>query len=95
MLDLGGSNPEGKSCKSAMGGGVRVAADNAHARQCGSLFRTDDVEDALARVRHGEFGEAEFGAVAVESLYLLACHFVNDALVTMGGWHIVVGSSQH
>ncbi|MCY1459980.1 hypothetical protein D9M71_774990 [compost metagenome] len=53
------------------------------------------MEDALARVRHGEFGEAEFGAVAVESLYLLACHFVNDALVTMGGWHIVVGSSQH
>ena len=44
--------------KRAVGRGVRVAANDGHARQGGALLRANHVHDALADVVHLEFGDA-------------------------------------
>ena len=48
MLDLGGTDTEGKSSECSMGGSVRVSADNSCAWKSEALLRSNNVDDTLA-----------------------------------------------
>ena len=48
-LDLAGADPERERAEGAVGRGVRVAADDRHARLRQPELRPDDVDDALVR----------------------------------------------
>ena len=94
VLDLRGADTEGQRPEGAMGRGVAVAADDGHAGLGHALFRADDVNDALADVRHGEVRDAELGAVPLQGLDLNARFRVVDAARTVGGRHVVVADRQ-
>ncbi len=84
----------GQRTERAVGRGVRVAADHAHAWQGCALLRANHVDDALARIIHLEFGDAVLVAVVVEGLHLQARHLILDgtnATLAFGrGRHVMV-----
>ena len=59
MLHFRSADAEGQRAERAMGGGVAVAADDGGAGQGPALLRADDMDDALARIVHGEIFDAE------------------------------------
>ena len=90
MLDLAGTDTKGERAKGAVGGGVRVPADDDHARERQPLLWTDDVDDALADVVHREEGDAGGAAVFLQGLDLLGADQVGNRFVPIGGGHVVV-----
>ena len=70
--------------------GIGVAADDRHARERVALFRSDDVDDALARRVHRVERDGELGAVRPEGLDLLAGHRIGDLELGVGGGDVVV-----
>ena len=66
MLDFGRADAVRQRRERAVGGGMRIPADDGHARQGRALLRPDDVNDALAHVRHLELTDAEALAVLVQ-----------------------------
>ena len=81
--------------KSAVGGGVAVAAHHGHAGQGGAVFWTNHVHDALALGHEGEKRRrAKLGDIGVERGNLLFAHRVGNAVVAQfpaGGGRVVVG----
>ena len=94
VFDLGGADAERQRAKGAVRGGVRIAADDGHARQGGALLGTHHVHHALTFVAHGVFGDAEFGAVAVQGFDLQPGDGIGDAPIAVLGRHVVVGGGQ-
>ena len=94
MFDLGGADAEGKRPKSAVRGGMRVAADDGHARLREALFRPDHMDDALADIIHGEERHAEFGGVAGQGLDLNAGFLILDSSRAVGCRNVVVGDGE-
>ena len=90
MLDLGGADAEGQRAKGAVGGGVRIAADDRGARQGEALFGADHMHHALTLVTHAQFGDAEGLAVGAERLDLEARNRIGDAGGAVGGGDVVV-----
>ena len=82
--------------KRPMGGGVGVATHHRHARQGGTIFRTDHMHDALALGHEGEErGRTEFADVVVQGGDLRFADGVGDAVIAQlpaGGGGVVVGS---
>ncbi len=95
MLDLGRADTMCQSAECAMGGGMAVTADDGHARQGKTLFRADDMDDALADVLFGIVFDAEVGGVLRERLDLNAAFLVLDAFVAIRrGRYIVVDDGE-
>ena len=95
MLDLGGADAVRQRAEGAMRRGVAVAADDGHARQREALFRTDDVDDALALVACRIIFDAEFGGIGGQRFHLDAAFLVLDAEMAVGrGRHIVVDDGE-
>ena len=90
VLDLARADAEGERAERAVGGRVRVAADDGHARQGAALLRADDVDDALVGVAHREVRDAELGGVLAQHLDLPGGDRVGDRLVDVGGRDVVV-----
>ena len=92
VLDLGGADAEGERAEGAVGGGVRVAADDGHAGLGEAKLGADDVDDALRGRLHVEELDAEFGAVAAEGFDLAQGGLVDDveAVGDGGGGDVVV-----
>ena len=63
-LDLARPDPERQRPERAVGAGVRVAADDGHARLGQAQLRSDDVDDALRWRADAVERDAELGAVA-------------------------------
>ena len=91
VLDLAGPHAERDGTEGAVGRGVAVTAHDGHPGLGPALLGSDDVDDALVRVTHGEAGDAELGGVVVEYLQLLGRDRVLDRLVDVLGGHVVVG----
>jgi hypothetical protein len=95
VLDFAGADAVRQCAKGAVGGGVRIAADDGHARQRGAVFRADDVHDALALVHEREERRrADLRHVVVQRGDLLFADRVGDAVVALlpaGGGGVVVG----
>ena len=64
VLDVGGADALRQCTERAVRRGVRIAADDRHARQRRALLRTDDVHDALTTIEDVELADAEVPAVA-------------------------------
>ena len=76
--------------KSAVGGGVAVAADDRHARQGKTLFRPDDVDDALALVAFGIIFDTEILGVLRKRFHLNAAFLILDAFQPVSGGRDIV-----
>ena len=63
VLDLGGADAEGQRAEGAVGGGVRVAADDRHARLGDAELGPDHVDDALLVGAEAVERDAELRAV--------------------------------
>ena len=94
VLDLARADAVRERAEGAVGGGVRVAADDRHARQRRALLRADDVDDALAAIVHLELGDAEAIAVRVERVDLQARDRIGDAVRAIGRRHVVVADRE-
>src|SRR5437867_3306134 len=80
VLDLAGADAVGERPEGAMGGGVRVAADDGSARQREALLGTDHMYDALAAVALMVVLDAEVARVLRERLNLQRRFRIVDAL---------------
>ena len=92
VLDFAGADAEGERAEGAVGGGVRVAADDGHAGLGGAELGADHVDDALDRVLHVEELDAELGAVLAQGVDLRGGDLVGDdeAVLRAGGGDVVV-----
>ena len=70
MLDLGGADAEGQRAHGAVRRGVAVAADDGHARLAETLFRPDDVDNALVKAGDRKVRDPELLDVALEHVDL-------------------------
>ena len=84
----------GQCAKSAVGRGVAVAADDGHAWQGETLFRTNDVNDALTVVEFVVVFDVEVGSVLCQGLDLECGFRVVDAVAAVRGRHVVVDDGQ-
>ena len=100
MFDLARTDPEGERTKRAMRGGMAVATDQSGAGQGKTLFRPDDMDDALFGRDLVEQFDAEFGCVAAECGELVRTFRIGDRqarairIGTGGGRQIMVGHSK-
>ena len=94
MLDFTGSDAVRQSTKSAVGRGVRVAANYRHARQGGAVFRADHMHDALAFGQKRKISRStKLLHIAVQGHHLLFAGGVGDpciALLPACGGRVVV-----
>ena len=91
MRHLGAADAEGERAHRAVGRGVAVAADQQQPRLGQPRFRTDDVDDALARPAQAKVADAVLGAVARQGLDQSAAARVGDLLhPARVGRHVVV-----
>ncbi len=82
--------PNAERAERAVRRRVAVAADDRHAGLGEALLRTDDVDDALARITHAVEADAELLAVPREHIHLLGRDGVGHRLVEVGGRDVVV-----
>ena len=83
VLDLRRADAEGERAEGAVRRRVAVAAYQGHTRQGEALFRTDDMDDAVTRIRHLEQRHAEGRAVAPQRIDL-ELRIRRDRLVSIG-----------
>ncbi len=102
VLDLARADAEGERAEGAVGGGVRVAAHDRHARLGDAELGADHVHDPLAVGAERVHGHAELFAVALERFHLHARKLVLDARghgravggrVVVGGRERAVGTA--
>jgi hypothetical protein len=93
VLDLARADAEGQRAERAVRRGVRVAADDRHARLGDAELGPDDVDDALLVAAQRVDRDAELRAVALERLDLHAAELVLDQRGGRGavGRRVVVG----
>ena len=78
--------------KRAVRRGMRVATHHGHARQRRTVFRADDMHDALALILERKVGQrADFADIGVQRLDLLTGDRILDPLLPVVGRRIVVG----
>ena len=94
MLDLGRADAVGEGAKGAMRRGVAVTADDGHAGEGETLFRADDVDDALPAVEFIEVLDAELASVLGHGLDLQPALGIVDAVAAVGGGDVVVDHRQ-
>src|SRR5262249_32137828 len=90
VLDFGRADAVGERAKSAIGGGMAVAADQRHARQREALLRADDVDDALALVEFVVIFKVEEFRVLGEIGYLRRALWVGVGQLAVSGRHVVI-----
>src|SRR5207245_7610415 len=91
QLDLGRADAEGEGAEGAVGGGVRVAADDQHSRLGESELGADHVHDALPPAADLMQRDAFVAAVLRQHVHLLAGELVCRARATPGGDVVVHG----
>lgn len=81
VLDLTGTDTEGKGTEGTVCGGVTVTADDSCAGEGETLLRTDDVDNTLALVAHAKVCETEVLDVLLEGAALEAGVVLFDELI--------------
>ena len=89
VLDLRGADAEGQRPEGAVGGGVRIAADDGRAGQGQAQLRPDDVDDALAVAAQIVEGHAEVTAVSRQRVDLRLGDGIAD-VYTVGRRDVVI-----
>ena len=70
---------------------MAVTADDRVAGEGKTVFRSDDVDDAVLGMSESEECKAEFLGIACEGLDLIARHGIGDRFVLIESGDIVVG----
>ena len=94
VFNFGSADTKGQCAKRAVGGGMRVAADNGHPRQGHALFRPHYVDDPLIRVIQVIQFDAKFFAVFDQFLHLDTRHFTAGINVFGLGRDVVIHGSE-
>ena len=94
MLDLTRADAEGQCAKGPVGRGVRISADDRHARLGDAQFGPDHVDDPLILVTPGKNSYAELVAVLLESFELAARDRIGDGRGEGVGRNIMVGGGE-
>ena len=68
IADLTGTNPKGNGSECTVGGGVGISAGDGHAGMRETLFRTDNMDDALLAGWQIKKGNTEFLTIFSECL---------------------------
>ena len=89
-LHFAGADAESDGTHGPVGGSVRIAADDGHARQGQSLFRSHDVDDAVVRTHHPVMGQPELGGIARQRVHLGLGNGIFDYLVLVMRRGVVV-----
>ena len=79
MLNIGGANTVCQRSHRAMSRGVRITADNCHARQGRTLLWTHDMNNTLPLIIKRYFGYLVFRTIIIKSLQLNARYLVFNA----------------
>ena len=90
-LDLARADAERERAERAVRAGVRIAADDRHARLGQAELRPDDMDDALRGVADAVQRDAELGAVRLELADLGRGHLVEDRQAAVRRRDRVVG----
>ncbi|CAB5046366.1 unannotated protein [freshwater metagenome] len=90
MFHLAGTDSECKCAKRTMSCCVAIAANNCHAGKRAALFWSDDMNDSLIWVTHGEQREAVLSCIVAKHLYLLCGNGICDWQMDISSWHVVV-----
>src|SRR6202035_3259659 len=93
VLDLARADAEGDRAERAVRRGVRVAADDRHARLGEAELRADHVHDALPGVAHRVQADTELSRVLAQRLDLRAGNRVGDRAVRAGERHARAGNA--
>ena len=91
MLDLTCADAERQCAKRAVSSGMAVPADDSHAGLRQSLFRTNDVDNALLPAMRPIERNAEFAAVLLKLGDLGLSHLIDDGQVAIVSRDAVVG----
>ena len=94
MFNFGRADAVGQRAKSAVGRRVAVTTDNGHAGQGPTLFRANDVHNALTDIGHGVIVNAKILGVLVERIDLntaILGHGGSIGAIQRGG-HVVIGN---
>ena len=94
QFDLGRADAPGQTRERTMGGGMRIAADDGHARQRGTLLGPDDMHDALALVGNIKVRDALLARIRIQGFHLQTGNRVGDAGAAIGGGHVVIDHGQ-
>jgi hypothetical protein len=94
MLDLARADPEGQRAERPMGGRVRVAANDRHARLGGPQLRADHVHDPLLRRVQPEQLDRELPGVRLQHAHLFGGDGIGDRQAAIAGGHVVVHRGQ-
>ena len=70
--------PNASAAECAVGSGVAIAANHRHAGLRQTLFRTDDVHDALLVAIEAEAADAKLAAIGFKLGDLRGRDFIND-----------------
>ncbi len=90
VFDFAGANSERERAERAVRRGMAVAADDRHARLRVALFRTDDVDNALANIVNVVQRDAELFAIGAERVDLLLRDRIQNRQAAIGGRNVVV-----
>ncbi|MPM81067.1 hypothetical protein SDC9_128119 [bioreactor metagenome] len=90
MFDLGGADAERDRTEGAVGGGVRVAADDGHARLGQAQLRADDVHHTLVEVTQGVDRQTELPGVGTDGVQLQPGDRVGDRRENVVGGRVVI-----
>ena len=90
-LYLRRSDAESHGTHGPVGRGVRVAADNGHARQREALLRAHHMDDAVVGRHHAVVGQSELAGITLQRVHLLLRHGVGDGFVLVVSGRVVVG----
>jgi len=90
MLDFRSTDTERQSAERAMGGRMRITADDGHSRLGQSHLRPDDVNDTLLGRVDIVKSHSEFRAVLGERFHLLARDIIDNRQAAVGCRDIVV-----
>lgn len=92
IAHLAGADTEGDRPEGAVGGGVRIAAGDRHARLAEPQLRRDHMDDALAAAAEAMQGDAVLGAVALQGGEHLLGEGIGKGTDLGGGGHDVIHS---
>ena len=83
--------PKGERAKGAMGRGVAVTADKAHAGLCEAELGTHNVHDPLAPILKAKVANAVRRRIGAQQRHLFPGQGIGDRQMPIMGWNRVVG----
>ncbi len=86
--------PEGNRAECSVGGGMRVAANDRHARKGNAVLRADDMNDAVLRIAQSPMGDMVFCRILFQGPELVGGERVRYRQMLVDGRRIMIGRGE-